>query len=87
MAHPILSEDWSDYDNRKIKDKRDGRFVSCEESWEVEYLLGKIRKYARKKTDVEIKAAIASCCKTVPGSQRGHVYGMRDGKTLIKCPI
>jgi len=69
MAHPILSEDWSDYDQKKIRDKRDGGFVSCEESWEVEYILRKVRKYAPRKTDEQIKAAISHCCLTIKGNK------------------
>jgi hypothetical protein len=43
MAHPILNEDWSDYDDRKIRDRRDGSKFSCEERWEVEYLADKVK--------------------------------------------
>jgi len=69
MPHPILNEDWSEYDNRKIRDKRDARFVSCEEPWEIEYLVTKIGKHKPKKTDAEIKTAIKQCCQTVPGNK------------------
>ncbi len=33
MPQRILSEDWEDYDNRKIRDSRDSRYFSCEEPW------------------------------------------------------
>ena len=34
----ILNEDWSEYDDRKKKGQ-DSHFFSCEEDWEVEYLV------------------------------------------------
>ena len=69
MAHPILSEDWSEYDQKKIRDGRDGRFVSCEESWERDYILRKVRRHVPRRTDAEIKAAIEHCCRTVAGNK------------------
>jgi len=69
MPQRILNEDWTDYDNKKIRDGRDGRFISCEESWEVEYLVGKIRKHLPGKSDVQIKDAIAHCCHAVQGNK------------------
>jgi hypothetical protein len=65
MPHAVLLEDWSDYDNRKKK-KEDRLFVSCEESWEVDYLVGKFRKHFPYKTEVAIRQAIASCCREIP---------------------
>lgn len=59
----ILEEDWIDYDNRKIRDIRDGRFFACTETWEVEYLRNKIKKHHPLLSDVEINMAIQLCCK------------------------
>ena len=44
MPHPILLEDWSSYDNRKIKGEKDASKFSCTERWEVEYLADKLKK-------------------------------------------
>lgn len=66
MSKRLISEDWEDYDNRKIKDKRDARFFSCDEPWEVDYLLKKVKAHYPTKTEAEIKDAIAKCCKAVP---------------------
>lgn len=60
MPQRILNEDWEDYNNRKIRDARDRRYFSCEEPWEVGYLIKKIKKH-KGSTDQEIKNAIASC--------------------------
>ena len=65
MPNRILNEDWSEYDNKKKK-KEDRLFFSCEEQWEVDYLVKKIRKHEPYKTDDAIKRAIASCCKEIP---------------------
>lgn len=64
MAHPVLNEDWSDYDNRK-RTREDRLFFSCEESWEREYLLKKLKRHYPRKSEAEISSAIDACCKTV----------------------
>ncbi|ASZ11978.1 hypothetical protein CK934_13915 [Chitinophaga sp. MD30] len=64
MAHRVLNEDWSDYDNKKKK-KEDRLFFSCEESWEVDYLVRKLRKYYPGKTEAQITSAIRSCCTVI----------------------
>ena len=68
MPQRILHDDWSEYDNKKKK-WEDRFFFSCEESWEVDYLVSKIKKIYPLKTDAAIRAAIASCCKEVPGNK------------------
>jgi len=65
MPHRVLNEDWSNYDNRKIRDSRDSRFFSCEEQWEVDYLLEKVHRHLTHKTEAEIKDAILKCCKII----------------------
>lgn len=65
MTHRVLNEDWSDYDNKKKK-KEDRSFFSCEESWEVNYLLNKLKKHYPDKTEAQIRSAITACCRTVP---------------------
>jgi hypothetical protein len=74
MPQRVLNEDWSDYDNRKIRGKKDSAFFSCEESWEVEYLVAKIQKYKPLKTQSEIKAAIAYCCNSIPGNKPRNAF-------------
>jgi hypothetical protein len=76
MPQRILNEDWEDYDNRKIRDSRDSRYFSCEEPWEVDYLVKKIKKH-KGSTEQEIKNAIASCCKTIAAP--------RPRKTFVEC--
>lgn len=77
MPKRVLNEDWEDYDNKKIRDKRDGRFFSCEEEWEVDYLVKKIRKHLATKTEAEIREAIAKCCQTVKAP--------RPREEFVKC--
>jgi hypothetical protein len=76
MPQRILNEDWEDYDNRKIRDSRDSRYFSCEEPWEVDYLVKKIKKH-KGNSEQEIKNAIASCCKTIAAP--------RPRKTFVEC--
>jgi hypothetical protein len=64
MAHAVLNEDWSDYDNKKKK-QEDRLFFSCEESWEVSYLLKKLKNHYPDKTEAQIKNAIEACCRTI----------------------
>jgi len=67
MAHKILEEDWSDYDKRKLT-FQDRLFFSCDERWEVEYLIKKIKNHTTK-TEAQIRLAIGSCCVIVPGNK------------------
>jgi len=67
MPNRILNEDWENYDNRKIRDNRDRSKFSCDEPWEVEYLLSKLRKHFPFKTDAALREAISACCRQVPG--------------------
>jgi hypothetical protein len=62
MAHPILYEDWSDYDNRKIKESKNVSKFSCEDRWEVEYLADKLKKHYPQKSHQLILEAISTCC-------------------------
>lgn len=78
-THKILSEDWSEYDNKKITDKRDSKDFSCEETWEVEYLVKFIKKHYPYHTDFQIRSAIKICCKSVPAP--------RPRRTFIECVV
>lgn len=77
MADRVLAEDWSDYDNRKIRDKRDQNNFACEEQWERDYLIKKIRELYPKYSEERIKQAIDQCCKTITAP--------RPRKTFVEC--
>lgn len=64
----ILSQDWEDYDDRKKK-KGDSNFFSCDEEWEVDYLISKILKQHPDISPEKIKTAIDECCRTVHGNK------------------
>lgn len=74
MAQKVLSEDWSDYDNKKKK-KEDALFFSCEETWERDYLTRKIRKVYPQYSEAAITVAITACCLEVraPRPRRAFV--------------
>lgn len=76
MPQRVLNEDWEDYDNKKKKGI-DARFFSCDEDWEIDYLLKKIKKHLPAKTNAEIEEAIQSCCKTVQAP--------RPRQEFVKC--
>ena len=61
----ILNENWDDYDNKKIMDRRDSAFFACTEEWEVNYLVDKIRKHFPSHSKETIRIAIKSCCNTI----------------------
>jgi hypothetical protein len=65
MPHPVLLEEWTAYDNRKIKDEKDKSKFSCSERWEVEYLADKLKKYYPLKTRQSIMQAISHCCSKI----------------------
>ena len=66
MSTSRISEDWEDYDNRKIRDQRDRSKFSCDEPWEVDYLVKKIRAKFPALSEQTIRTAVSECCKTVP---------------------
>lgn len=63
----VLNEDWDQIDNKK-KRWEDRGFVSCDEPYEMDYLLKVFKKHYPYKTEGAIKAAIQSCC----AEQRGN---------------
>lgn len=75
----ILNENWSDYDDKKIRDNRDRRYFACEETWEVDYLIKKIKKCFPFHNDTQILNAIKSCCNTVSAP--------RPRTEFVKCVI
>lgn len=72
-----LFEDWEEYDNRKIRDRRDGNYFSCEEAWEVDYLVSKIRRHFPNIPEGTIRTAIAMCC--------SQVGAPRPRKQFVEC--
>lgn len=44
MSTKLILEDWSDYDNKKIKGNPDRNKFACTEEWEVTYLKEKVKK-------------------------------------------
>jgi hypothetical protein len=66
MSVKVLSEDWSDYDSRKIRDRRDSRYFAFTENWELDYLVRKYKKAHPYLTEASIKAAISECCGKTP---------------------
>ncbi len=79
MIHGILNEDWSEYDNKKVRDGRDKSKFSCDEPWEVDYLVKKIKKNYPGKTEDQIQAAIKSCCAVVRAP--------RPREEFVKCVV
>ncbi len=74
MAHPIFLEDWSSYDNRKIREERDKSKFDCSEHWEVEYLADKLKKYYPLKTRQAIMQSITHCCSKISEPHQRERY-------------
>jgi hypothetical protein len=68
-AKNVLTQDWSDYDNRKLNDGRDKSKFSCSELWEINFLVESIRKTQSSHSMKEIRNAISKCCNK-PGVSR-----------------
>jgi hypothetical protein len=79
MSLQRVLENWSDYDNRMIRDGRDGRFFSCNEEWEVAYLREKISREYPTLTTAKILEAIRSCCEVVPAP--------RPRRNFVECVL
>ena len=72
----ILEGDWQDYDDRKSRDNQDKLKFSCNESWEVNFLVNKIRLAHPQFSEMEIRRAVSECCNIV-------LVGWRD--ELVNC--
>ena len=65
MPHAILLENWTSYDNRKIKEEKDVSKFACSERWEVEYLAEKLKNHYPLKSPQVIMHAIQNCCSRI----------------------
>lgn len=79
MSLELLLENWSDYDNKKIRGKEDTSFFSCDESWEVAYLKNKIKEVYPDLDVAEILIAIIQCCE--------QVKAPRPRKEFVRCVL
>jgi len=82
----ILYDDWVDYDNRKKRERKIETVFCCEEAWEVNYLVSKIRKH-HLLPEAAIRDAISTCCleMKVPRDRETFVHGvMRTLETMGK---
>lgn len=79
MSLQRILENWSDYDNRMIRDRRDGRFFSCNEEWEVTYLRDKISRTYPGIAESSILNAIRACCEVVAAP--------RPRKDFVECVL
>ena len=54
MPRGILPEDWPEYDDKKIKDGSNRNKFACEEQWERDYLVKKLKKHLPNRTEEQI---------------------------------
>jgi len=73
MPHWIQTSDWSDYDSRKPGDESRSYFT-CEETWEVDYLVNKIRVFYPDKPEAIVRQAIKSCCGSLQDPRPRSVF-------------
>lgn len=72
MSKKIL-EDWEDYDNKKLKGT-DRDFFSCEEAWERNYLIVKIKASYPSIHEVFIRNAIELACMAIKAPRPRHIF-------------
>jgi hypothetical protein len=77
MSEKVLIEDWSDYDNKKIKGRPDSKDFACTETWEVDYLVGKYRKLHPDIRETLVRQAITACC--------GELKSPHPRKPFVAC--
>lgn len=78
----ILEEDWSDYDSRKIQNEEDTLLFSCSDTWEMEYLRNKIKKYCPRLSDAAIQSSIDACCASFGSMHPRKKFVERVGNRL-----
>jgi len=71
----ILHEDWQDYDDRKSRDNQDKSKFSCDQPWEVNFLVNKIRLAYPEYSETGIRNAISECCHIVLAGRREELVG------------
>ncbi|MBL7700395.1 MAG: hypothetical protein JNK79_19675 [Chitinophagaceae bacterium] len=57
----ILNENWDDYNSRKIREHGNPDDFAFTEKWEVDFLIGKIRRVYTHFSEDLIKNAIKAC--------------------------
>lgn len=72
-ATPILNDDWSEYDQRK-KAYGDVSTISCDQQWEVNYLINKIKKVYAEVDPIDARAAIKHCCIVMPEPRKRKAF-------------
>ena len=73
----ILNDNWDDYNNRKIRDNHDPASFVCNEKWEVDFLIGRIRRVYSHFSEELINNAIKACCR--------NTEGPRPRKDFVNC--
>jgi hypothetical protein len=63
-AFNIINDDWTDYEIRK-GNATERNFVNCEDSWELYYLIKKIRRFYPYINTDELKMAIMDSCRQI----------------------
>jgi hypothetical protein len=96
MAKKQVQIDWEEYDNRMIRDNRDRNKFSCDEAWEVNYLVKALLKQLPGKDELsfklntninEITMARITPNGKLSGKLAGLVFRQRNGKTFVsKAP-
>lgn len=57
----ILLDDWSEYDNLKLRNNKEVYYVDFNNDWEVEYIIEKIKKFHPNTGNGQILDAITAC--------------------------
>lgn len=65
LSQLLQEENWTEYDNKKIRDNRDRKFFACSEPWEVDYLKKLIKRLHPRFSEEQIVTAIRNCCMTI----------------------
>jgi len=75
MSLQKVLEDWNDYESRKSREEPDTSYFACSETWEVNYLVDKIKKIFPIRSGEEIHKSILQCCKegSAPHSRKVFV--------------
>jgi len=73
MQHWIQTSDWSDYDNKKKSKANRFEFI-CEEPWEVDFLVNKIRNFYPSLTKEDVRSVILECGETIKAPRSRSVF-------------
>ncbi|HEX6332849.1 MAG TPA: hypothetical protein VFZ78_01405 [Flavisolibacter sp.] len=87
MTQFIILQHWKDYDVRKLQMKQDPRFFDSSVEWEVDYLVGRIRRVYSMVPELVIRAAVHMAGNEYDRPADRKTIVLKALQQLTACPV